>query len=300
MQESCLTIPPPNQRVHYGYLPGGIVPIKTGSERNTVNERWIQAVIPTTIGPLPHALPEYHGVMDLGQITGGLYSKDRRDLGGKVGKPAIIPLGRRNPLEGVGVGTGRGIPAIREPGRKTLIPIFTPTIGNGPAPIAAKLPVIKAGLPKLPPQILNPPIITPPKSKGVLDVIIDLIKPNITTKVQPVALDLGNLLTIGVGAYRDIQVARAQPVYDLQGLNPYSNVPFLQLDPAVVPPGATTATSANCLPTGYKFDKCGNVIKTRRRRRRRLATSSDIKDLAALSSVTTGGEKKTWIATHPS
>jgi len=37
-----------------------------------------------------------------------------------------------------------------------------------------------------------------------------------------------------------------------------------------------------------------------RRRRRRLATTSDIKDLAALKAVLGGGEAfKTWIATHP-
>lgn len=51
------------------------------------------------------------------------------------------------------------------------------------------------------------------------------------------------------------------------------------------------------------FDKKTNQwvwkIKSRRRRKRRLASTSDIKDLAALKSVLGNGENlKTWIATH--
>ncbi len=42
-----------------------------------------------------------------------------------------------------------------------------------------------------------------------------------------------------------------------------------------------------------------SVCKTRRRRKR-LATTSDIKDLAALKSVLSPADLKTWIATHPS
>ena len=37
-----------------------------------------------------------------------------------------------------------------------------------------------------------------------------------------------------------------------------------------------------------------------RRRRKRLATTSDIKDLAALKSILSPADLKTWIATHPS
>ncbi len=42
-----------------------------------------------------------------------------------------------------------------------------------------------------------------------------------------------------------------------------------------------------------------SMCKTRRRRKR-LATTSDIKDLAALKSVLSPADLKTWIATHPS
>jgi len=44
----------------------------------------------------------------------------------------------------------------------------------------------------------------------------------------------------------------------------------------------------------------GRICKKQRRRRKRLATTSDIKDLAALKSVLSPADLKTWIATHPS
>ena len=44
----------------------------------------------------------------------------------------------------------------------------------------------------------------------------------------------------------------------------------------------------------------GRLCKKQRRRRKRLATTSDIKDLAALKSVLSPADLKTWIATHPS
>ncbi len=114
------------------------------------------------------------------------------------------------------------------------------------------------------------------------------------------SFDLGNIITTIGGRYIDARYGAAQPAYDPQGFNPWSNVPLDQR--GYVGPGEVEVVSGNgtCLAPGYKYDKCGNVVKVRRRRRRRLATSSDIKDLAALSSVTTGQEKKTWIATHPS
>ena len=47
--------------------------------------------------------------------------------------------------------------------------------------------------------------------------------------------------------------------------------------------------------------KTGRVsVCKNRRRRKRLATTSDIKDLAALKSVLSPADLKTWIATHPS
>ena len=226
-------------------------------------------------------------------------SIDRRDI--------VVPGGSLN--TGVPVGPGvvknmpivtkvPSVPTVRQPVATKIVAVSPKINGIKKAPGPYPVPTIKPALPKLPPQILNPPVIQTPQPRGPLDVLIDLIKPNKPTKVQPVGLDLGSLLTTGINAYRDIRVSNvaAQPVYDMQGLNPFSEVPLNQYDMAA--PGQ--AGPGTCLAPGYKYDKCGNIVKTRRRRRRRLATGSDIKDLAALSSVTTPAEKKTWIATHPS
>ncbi len=67
------------------------------------------------------------------------------------------------------------------------------------------------------------------------------------------------------------------------------------LPPAVIPPGA------GGIPEGYCVKRIHgqlHLTKIRKRRRKRLATASDIKDLASLSSVLTKAEVKTWIATH--
>jgi len=112
-------------------------------------------------------------------------------------------------------------------------------------------------------------------------------------------LDLGNIINTGLGVYRDIKVADTaqpayyQPAFQPGALSPFSDVPFTDLftDPST---GAVTS-----IPKGYRLCN-GKLTKIRRRRRKRLATASDIKDLASLSAVTTGPEKKTWIATHPS
>lgn len=96
-------------------------------------------------------------------------------------------------------------------------------------------------------------------------------------RTQPMALDLGSLIQQAVGGYTDYQIAKLQQP---------ALFPFDQLSNLVSPDTSQPIIyAAPC---------------KRRKRRRRLATPSDIKDLAALSSVTTPSEKKTWIATHPS
>lgn len=236
--------------------------------------------------------------MDLGQIGTSNARSDRRDIEGGIklgGGGAKLPVGTGAIRGGVTLPTLPSIPQIRQPIRTGDIKIPPQIIGGTKAPNKIIIPTVKPPLPTLNPRILNPPVITAPKTKGVLDVLIDLIKPK---EVQPVALDLGSLLNTGIAAYRDIRVANTQPVYDMQGFNPFSNVPLNQTDMAA--PLASVTSGGSCLAPGYKYDKCGNVVKTRRKRRRRLATASDIKDLASLSAVTTPAEKKTWIATHPS
>ncbi len=144
------------------------------------------------------------------------------------------------------------------------------------------------------------------------------LEPLVQEGTQTMSLDLGNLLgTLGssyiqarYGGPRVPQVmaptiraqgpqagVAAQPVvldtlpqmagdvYDYfftdeqkQSLSQMPNAPKVQIDPR----------------TG-RVSMCKN-----RRRRKRLATTSDIKDLAALKSVLSPADLKTWIATHPS
>jgi len=140
------------------------------------------------------------------------------------------------------------------------------------------------------------------------------LEPLVKKGTQTMSLDLGNLLgTLGssyiqarYGGPRQPQVMAptiraqgpragiaAQPVlldeardlYDYfftdeqrQSLSQMPNSGKVQVDPR----------------TG-RVSLCKN-----RRRRKRLATTSDIKDLAALKSVLSPADLKTWIATHPS
>ena len=144
------------------------------------------------------------------------------------------------------------------------------------------------------------------------------LEPLVKKGTQTMSLDLGNLLgTLGssyiqarYGGPRQPQVmaptiraqgpragVAAQPVfletlpemagdvYDYfftdeqkQSLSQMPNAGKVQIDPR----------------TG-RVSVCKN-----RRRRKRLATTSDIKDLAALKSVLSPADLKTWIATHPS
>jgi hypothetical protein len=292
------TIPPPNQRDRF-------VGLKQGSE----NYRGPQQ----QSGDISMGRGGWGGnAPQSGQISvggGGIGIVDRRDQSGGINS---FPSGPRL-LPGISVGpSSRGrstiikpvqrVPAIREPIRQAQIQISPKIVGAVQAPNKITLPRVQAPLPKLDPRILNPPVIAPKKIKGPLDVLIDLIKPK-PLQEKSMGLDLGALAGQVIQGATNVALARYnQPVYDIQGLNPWSDVPLNQYD--LASPGGSAAVGGamqgTCLPAGYKYDKCGNVVKTRRRRRRRLATSSDIKDLAALTAVTNPAEKKVWIATHPS
>lgn len=98
------------------------------------------------------------------------------------------------------------------------------------------------------------------------------------------AFDLGTLLGGVATSVIDYQTQRftTQPVNDS---------PFI---PNVI---------ENVFSETQVVDQLGNPVhyckKKTRKRRRRLATTSDIKDLAALKAVLGGGKAfETWIATH--
>lgn len=116
-------------------------------------------------------------------------------------------------------------------------------------------------------------------------------------------MDLGGLLETGIDLYGKYQTAKATPKYveykyggaQVQPLaQPVDfGVPFVDVIPESDPStkGMVWNPRANCGNGGW--------VKHRRRRRKRLATTSDIKDLAALKAVLGGGKAfETWIATH--
>jgi hypothetical protein len=139
------------------------------------------------------------------------------------------------------------------------------------------------------------------------------LEPLVQKGTQTMSLDLGNLLgTLGsqyisarYGGPRAPQVIA--PTIQAQG--PQAGVLQPVLAPAVgMGLGALAGEAYDFftddqqaqLGNGMRIDpRTGRPCKSRRRRKR-LATTSDIKDLAALKSVLSPADLKTWIATHPS
>ena len=139
------------------------------------------------------------------------------------------------------------------------------------------------------------------------------LEPLVQQGTQTMSLDLGNLLgTLGsqyisarYGGPRAPQVMA--PTIQAQG--PQAGVLQPVLAPAVgMGLGALAGEAYDFftddqkaqLGNGMRIDpRTGRPCKSRRRRKR-LATTSDIKDLAALKSVLSPADLKTWIATHPS
>ena len=143
------------------------------------------------------------------------------------------------------------------------------------------------------------------------------LEPLVTKGTQTMSLDLGGLLgTLGTsyiearyGGPRAPQVMA--PTIRAQG--PQTGV---AAQPVLAPlvAGGLGALGAEALDfftdeqvaqipgAKIKIDpRTGQTsICRNRRRRKRLATTSDIKDLAALKSVLSPADLKTWIATHPS
>jgi len=124
------------------------------------------------------------------------------------------------------------------------------------------------------------------------------------TSLQPrndmASFDLGNILTTLGGSYINARYGQPQPVAYTQPVAPYYGLaptPVVGGTNPLIPDFLEGAMGA-CPPPGYRYNSQGCLVK-KRRRRKRLATTSDIKDLAALKQVLGGGQDlKTWIATH--
>lgn len=192
------------------------------------------------------------------------------------------------------------VPAIRQPVPREKIKVATETVWSGGLPLFGG--ASPGTAPPLPKQTLLPGVV--PRGEPQKKVWGPHLKatPTVQTGGPPVALDLGSLINTGLLVGGKVLTAK----YENQPTNafmPYQNsVGFTDsladyYNQFTSPTGPVAGTG---IPKGYKINCNGQLVKSGRRRRRRLATSSDIKDLAALSAVTTGAEKKTWIATHPS
>jgi hypothetical protein len=144
------------------------------------------------------------------------------------------------------------------------------------------------------------------------------LEPLVKKGTQTMSLDLGNLLgTLGssyiqarYGGPRQPQVMA--PTIRAQG--PQAGVAAQPVFLETLPEMAGDVydyfftdeqkQSLSQMPNAGKVQidpRTGRVsVCKNRRRRKRLATTSDIKDLAALKSVLSPADLKTWIATHPS
>jgi len=140
------------------------------------------------------------------------------------------------------------------------------------------------------------------------------LEPLVQEGTQTMSLDLGNLLGTLGSQYISARYGQPKPpaimAPTIVAQGPSAGV----LQPVLTPPVAAglgaaagelydffTDDQKAQLGNGMRIDPVtGRLCKKQRRRRKRLATTSDIKDLAALKSVLSPADLKTWIATHPS
>ena len=137
------------------------------------------------------------------------------------------------------------------------------------------------------------------------------LEPLVQEGTQTMSLDLGNLLGTLGSQYISTRYGQPRPPAILQptivAQGPSAGI-------APTPALARPKSLMELGQEGYQYffgdspaprnmtidPVTGRLCKKQRRRRKRLATTSDIKDLAALKSVLSPADLKTWIATHPS
>jgi len=161
---------------------------------------------------------------------------------------------------------------------------------------------------------LNPAPVPQPVPQTFAAVGEQKLEPLVQEGTQTMSLDLGNLLGTLGSQYISARYGQPRPPAIMQptivAQGPQAGV----LQPVLTPPVAAglgaaagelydffTDDQKAQLGSGMRIDPVtGRLCKKQRRRRKRLATTSDIKDLAALKSVLSPADLKTWIATHPS
>lgn len=243
--------------------------------------------------PAYEPIPDYQSIMNAG-IDDVTLNRILNEQG--KGRPVTgtklttkLPVGLRGARRGGIFKSMPIVPEILQRSTRTIEEING--IWNIPTP--PFIPTIRR------PQVnVAPPTIRPTVSRGpILNSRVGLPK-NIIAGEPTMSLDLGALIT-GLGSqYINAKYPiQTQPV----GWPSFQSIPeYLGYGGGTEVIEGTGGGICPIIPKGYYVTAKGEIRKKAKRRRRRLATPSDIKDLAALSSVTTGPEKKQWIATHPS
>ena len=228
---------------------------------------------------------------------------------------------------------GTGILPVQQPGPVIPKVVAIPTVKNVPTTPVQTLPAqvptgatepsntttavqtseAKRILDKLATQKKNKK--GPPISAKVLDIINTPVPkevverevwgvPTVTTAKDTGAetMDLGNIFGTLVGTAAEVYKAKNIPAaqtYFPGGIQPGSymqqqvlDMPFVDVIPEAGAAAACETKKMNWNP------RLGKWVPARRRRRRRLASTSDIKDIAALKAVLGPAQLKTWIATH--
>ena len=186
--------------------------------------------------------------------------------------------------------------------RPVLPPVAPTTARSAPPEVSGQSPRV------------NQTPISQPVSQTFAAVGEQKLEPLVQEGTQTMSLDLGNLLGTLGSQYISARYGQPRPPAIMQptivAQGPQAGV----LQPVLTPPVAAglgaaagelydffTDDQKAQLGSGMKIDPVtGRLCKKQRRRRKRLATTSDIKDLAALKSVLSPADLKTWIATHPS
>lgn len=161
---------------------------------------------------------------------------------------------------------------------------------------------------------LNPAPVPQPVPQTFAAVGEQKLEPLVQEGTQTMSLDLGNLLGTLGSQYISARYGQPRPPVITQPTFVAQGPQAGALQPVLTPPVAAglgaaagelydffTDDQKAQLGSGMRIDPVtGKLCRKQRRRRKRLATTSDIKDLAALKSVLSPADLKTWIATHPS
>ena len=161
---------------------------------------------------------------------------------------------------------------------------------------------------------LNPAPVPQPVPQTFAAVGEQKLEPLVKKGTQTMSLDLGNLLgTLGSSYIQARYGGPRQPQVMAQTIRAQGPQAGIAAQPVLLDEARDLydyfftdeqKQSLSQMPNSGKVQvdpRTGRVsLCKNRRRRKRLATTSDIKDLAALKSVLSPADLKTWIATHPS